>query len=132
MVLHLRQGAPSNWLGAKCADAVTVTILGDGTREVSDPFFEGPEKEAVAFCREPSNGVGPCPLVGGCKIFALVNNEKSGVWGGHGETDRRAIRKQWPLRRGRVPRPEWSASFEPGEPTSWFAPEELVPEENDD
>ena len=127
VVLHLRQGAPHLWKRAKCADSVTVHILPDETREVSDPFFEGPEGEAVAFCREPGN---VCPLLRGCLIFALVNNEKSGIWGGTGETDRRAIRKQWPLRRGKDPRPEWNL-FEPGEPTSWFAPEELVPEEDD-
>jgi len=121
MVLHLRQEAPGQWDGAKCRG----TVL---KREDRDLFFDGPEDEAVAFCRAPEF---TCPLLRGCLIFALVNNEKSGTWGGTGETDRRAIRKQWPLRRGKEPRPEWDL-FEPGEPASWFSPDELDPEEDDD
>jgi WhiB family transcriptional regulator, redox-sensing transcriptional regulator len=121
MVLKLRQPAPGNWREAKCLEMVDKPF---GHPEFVDPFFEGPEADAIEFCR---GGI-PCPLLERCLSFALVNNEKSGCWGGTGEVDRRAIRKRWPLRRGKDPRPEWDL-FEPGEPASWFAPEELVEEE---
>jgi hypothetical protein len=126
MVLHLRQPAPGNgWQSplAKCVRAVHANP--DGS--VTDPFFEGAEGEAVEFCRRN----GECPLLRACLSFALVNNEKSGVWGGTGELDRRAIRKQWPLHRGREPRPEWDL-FEPGEPASWYAVEELIVDDEED
>ena len=47
-----------------------------------------------------------CPVRDQCLIFALVNNEKSGVWGGASELGRRWLRKKWPLK-GKEPRPEW-------------------------
>lgn len=110
MVMTPRQHSP--WDGSeKCAGMVPAG---------PDIFFEGPEDEAVELCR----GGTPCAKMHDCLVFALLNNERIGVWGGHGEADRRAIRKQYPLRRGKIPRPEWRV-FEAGEPASWFAEEEL-------
>lgn len=107
---------PSPWDGTeKCSGTVSGAWGSDGW---SDPFFEGPEEAAIDLCRGTSDGE-VCPKLHDCLIFALLNNSKIGVWGGTGEGDRRAIRKQWPLRRGKVPRPEWRV-FEPGEPQSWF------------
>lgn len=124
MVAVPRQEAP--WNGTeKCSGAVSGPYGKEGW---DDPFFEGEEAEAVAFCRGTDDST-PCPQLSNCLIFALLNNERDGVWGGHGVEDRKAIRKKWPLRRGRIPRPEWKL-FEPGIPSSWFAPEEL--EEDDD
>lgn len=124
MVLRLRQPAPGQWRKAKCLGMVKKDE--DGT--LDDPFFDSNrEDEAISICR-----TGPeCPLLHDCLIFALVNNEKSGCWGGHGEADRKAIRKQWPLRRGKTPRPEWDV-FKPGEPAGWFEPEELTDEDDPD
>jgi hypothetical protein len=79
----------------------------------NDPFFglewgeeTGDLSESVEFCNGAADGV-VCPIREACLIFALTNNEKYGVWGGTTPATRKAIRKQWPLRRGKVPRPEW-------------------------
>jgi WhiB family transcriptional regulator, redox-sensing transcriptional regulator len=95
MVLKLRYPAPNNWREAKCG------TIGAG-REY-DPFFDGPEEEALEFC----NDNGTCPIRDECLLFALTNNCKEGVWGGMTELDRKALRKRWPLRSGKDPRPEW-------------------------
>jgi len=122
MVLHLRQPAPDQWRNSKCLGKV-FDDKGNYQEEL-DPFFTPDrEEEAVDFCRG-ADGKPVCPLIEQCLIFALVNNEKHGTWGGHGEIDRKAIRKKWPLRRGKNPRPEWKL-FEPGEPASWYAEEDL-------
>ena len=107
MVLKLRVEAPGGWDKAKCRGKA---LNGD------DPWFED-EPVAMEFC----NGPVVCPIREQCLLFALVNNERCGVWGGTTEVDRKAIRKQWPLRSGRVPRPEWHW-FDPGVPTSWYDP----------
>jgi WhiB family transcriptional regulator, redox-sensing transcriptional regulator len=124
MVLNLRQPAPGYWDAAKCHDVVDRPF---GDPEFIDPFFtQGGEEDAIEFCRGDE-----CPIVSQCLIFALVNNEKAGVWGGTGEDDRRAIRKKWPLKSGKEPRPEWRV-FEPGEPSSWYAADELKDEDDDE
>jgi hypothetical protein len=114
MVLQPRQYSP--WNGTeKCSGM---------TSERSDElFFNGPEDDAVTFCRDG------CPMIGKCLIFALLNNEKCGVYGGTSVDDRKAIRKQWPLRRGKIPRPEWQV-FSPGEPASWYDSTELTDDED--
>jgi len=121
VVLKLRVEAPDGWARAKCKG---MAINGD------DPWFED-EPTAMEFCNEH----GVCPIREQCLLFALVNNCKEGVWGGTSELDRKAIRKQWPLRGGRVPRPEWTW-FPPGEPAQWYDPAilraELDGEEDDD
>lgn len=105
MVQHLRVGAP--WLKqrGKCRQV--------GPNRVYDPFFgiedeeeSGDLEPAVEFCNGTADGV-VCPIREQCLIFALTNNEKWGVWGGTTPATRKAIRKQWPLRSGKVPRPEW-------------------------
>jgi hypothetical protein len=123
MVLHLRTGAPRLWEGAKCL-SIEVT-------QVYDPFFgwemEGDGTlrdetevmdESRAMCNGTEDGV-VCPLRHECLIFALTNNLKEGIWGGTTPLDRKAIRKQWPLKSGKVPRPEWHW-FPEGEPVSWY------------
>lgn len=114
MVLHLRMPAPGNWERAKCAG----TVKRHNSTEVYDPFFDLSEDDAIEFCNEHDQ----CPIRDECLLFALTNNEKSGVWGGMGELDRKALRKRWPLtQRGRntEPRPEWRWHPQ-GEPSSWF------------
>lgn len=55
-----------------------------------------------------------CAIRHECLVFALVNNERVGVWGGMSEDDRKALRKKWPWRSGKEPRPEWEW-YPPGE-----------------
>lgn len=110
MVLRLRVPAPNNWDGAKCAGQVQ-RLPGD--KEVYDPFFpdedkdpEQAERDAVDFCNGTIDGI-QCPLRDGCLIFALTNNERFGVWGGMTELARKALRRKWPWKGGKEPRPEW-------------------------
>jgi hypothetical protein len=74
--------------------------------------------EARAMCNGAYDDV-VCPLRHECLIFALTNNLKEGVFGGTTPLDRKAIRKQWPLKSGKVPRPEWKWHPQ-GVPVSWF------------
>jgi WhiB family redox-sensing transcriptional regulator len=130
MVLRLRVPAPGNWEDAKCAGQVQ-RLPGDD--DVYDPFFlEDPadEQEAVDFCNGVIDGV-PCPVRDECLIFALTNNERFGVWGGMTELGRKALRKRWPWRGGKKPRPEWR--WMPNdEALALVTPEELAADEPDD
>jgi hypothetical protein len=101
MVLRLRSQAPGIKREPKCAGLVLDT--GD------DPFFsEDPEEtdEAIDFCNGTSDGV-VCPIRHECLMFALLNNERFGVWGGMSEIGRKAIRKKHPLENRKQPREEW-------------------------
>lgn len=100
MVAKLRENSPSLWDGAKCHQ---LTI----TRE-HDPFFsedEDEQQEAVDFCNGGADGI-VCPIREKCLFFALVNNEKSGVWGGCSPLTRKAIRKKFPSKGGK-PHENW-------------------------
>jgi hypothetical protein len=135
VVRHLRYEAPDNrWEHAKCF------IIGmlDGY----DPYFvkenTEEEKAALDFCNGKQDGE-KCPVRHECLLFALTNNEKEGVWGGVGETDRKALRRRWPLRKGTreegrttwQPRKEWKW-YRKGTPAKWYPPEELKKPEDDD
>ena len=98
MVLRLRYPAPDGWRDAKCKDMPV-------SRDY-DPFFQDDPSDAEDFCNGEFDSV-PCPIRHECLLFALTNNEKSGVWGGSNEITRKAIRKRWPLK-GKEPRPEWT------------------------
>jgi hypothetical protein len=109
MVLRLRREAP-RWELAKCAD--THPVASD------DPWFDNSDEDSGGyediteegrdFCNGVLDGV-VCPIRHQCLVFALVNNERQGVWGGTSEADRKAIRKKWPWRHslGDQPHPEW-------------------------
>jgi hypothetical protein len=136
MVLRLRVPAPSNWQGAKCVDQVRREPGEDG---VYDPFFheddEGhhdsrAEQDAVDFCNGTIDGI-RCPLRDGCLEFALTNNERFGVWGGMTELARKALRKRWPWKGGKLPRPEWRW-MTTDQAISLVTPEELSSGDDED
>lgn len=117
MVLRLRIPAPENWVGAKCH---IIEVTGG-----YDPFFSDDdltseenaqrEAEAVEFCNGTSDGE-VCSIREGCALFALTNNERTGVWGGMPPGDRKLVRKIYPKRNGKDPHPAWR----------WFSPSELM------
>ena len=99
MVLFPRMPAPDDWSGAKC-ESIHIT-------EENDPFFiEEQYQDGIDFCNGYADGV-ECPIRDKCLLFALTNNCKEGVFGGTTPITRRSIRKIWPLRKGKKPRPEW-------------------------
>lgn len=120
MVLHLRVCAPGFWDEAKCRDQVR-RLPGDDM--VYDPFFPEDElghhdiraeQDAVDFCNGTIDGF-QCPVRDACLEFGATNNERHGVWGGMTADDRKVMRKLWPWRGGKIPRPEWR----------WFSHEEI-------
>lgn len=134
MVLRLRVAAPGNWEHAKCAGQVQ-RLPGDD--DVYDPFFpdedkdpEQAERDAVDFCNGTIDHV-VCPIRDECLIFALTNNERFGVYGGMTELGRKALRKRWPWRGGKLPRPEWRWMPTP-EALALVSPEDLAREDSDD
>lgn len=111
MVLRLRTQAP-DWTRARC--------LGQADSPEYDPWFDNSEYGyenqqdlGLDICNGSANGPA-CPLRAECLLFALVNNERFGVWGGTSEIDRRALRKMWPWPGGNEPHPEWTW-YPPGE-----------------
>jgi hypothetical protein len=111
MVLRLRRAAP-DWQQGKC--------LGQATGPDMDPWFDNTDLDyddqtelGLEVCNGEIDGI-VCPIREACLEFALVNNERFGVWGGTSEVDRRAIRKMWPWDGTAEPRPEWKW-FPPGE-----------------
>lgn len=103
MVLRLRQPSPGRtpWAGGKC--------LGRPIHPESDEFFPADQKTyqpGLDICNG-EDGEGVCPIRDKCLLFALTNNCKIGVWGGTTPVTRRALRKKWPLRKGKQPREEW-------------------------
>jgi hypothetical protein len=90
----------------------------------------GDEADAVDFCNGTIDGI-RCPVRDECLIFALTNNERFGVWGGMTELARKALRKRWPWRGGKLPRPEWQW-FTTEDALALVSPEELAEEDSDD
>jgi len=129
MVLRLRVPSPGNWERAKCAGQVRHDSDGD----ILDPFFpEMPEDEqdALDFCNGAIDGR-QCPIRDGCMLYALTNNERFGVWGGMSELARKALRKKWPWRGGKLPRPEWEW-HSTADALALVSPEELAEEDSDE
>lgn len=130
MVLHLRVPAPGNWQEAKCRGQVQ-RLPGD--TDVYDPFFledDADVQDAVDFCNGTIDGV-TCPIRDACLLFALTNNERFGVYGGMTEMGRRALRRKWPWRGGREPRPEWRW-MDQAEALALVTPDELAEDDSDD
>lgn len=130
MVLKLRVPAPDGWERAKCRDQVQ-RLPGDD--DVYDPFFaedEQGEQDARDFCNGTIDG-SPCAIRDECLIFALTNNERFGVYGGMSELGRKALRKKWPWKGGKLPRPEWR--WMPNEEAmALVSPEDLAEADSDD
>lgn len=55
--------------------------------------------EAVALAKEIC---GTCAVTEDCLEFALETNQRSGIWGGTAEEDRKALRRKWLAARRRA------------------------------
>jgi WhiB family redox-sensing transcriptional regulator len=64
-------------------------------------FFPGPDaaarevERAKAICSV-------CPVIELCLEYALETNQRSGVWGGTTEAERRSLRRKWLEKRRRT------------------------------
>ena len=113
MVLKLRREAP-DWEQARCLG--TAPIRQPGESEVYDPWFDEEDPSPVLDICNGEDGGGICPIREACLHFSLFNNEKSGVWGGMTEGDRKVTRKIW----------RWNARMtEPHSEWKWRSHEEL-------
>lgn len=95
MVLKPRAEAPQ-WINEenpdKSAKCLMFPPFHDEGGNLVDPWFEGDELAAAAICNgEWDDQV--CPIRDQCLEWALLNNEKYGVWGGMLEHDRLNIRQ---------------------------------------
>lgn len=90
--------------GAKC-------VHFPSTRTYDPWFVSEHEADAVALCNGTEDGI-VCPIRDACIIYACVNNESYGVWGGRTEEERilmrRAARKKYRARPDLAPISEWT------------------------
>lgn len=113
MVLRLRTLAP-DWQKAKCLSAAAGPD-DDLWFDNSEYGYENNQDLGTEICNGDIDGTA-CPIRAECLEFALVNNERYGVWGGTSEIDRRAIRKMWSWPGGAEPHPQWT----------WYPPGEVL------
>lgn len=113
MVLRLRRDAP-DWARGLCLQQATGPDF-DPWFDNSDDGYDNQTDLGLEICNGTED-TPACPIRNECLIFALVNNERFGVYGGTSEADRRAIRKAWPWPGGSDPHPEWK----------WYAPGEVA------
>lgn len=129
MVLRLRQSAP-DWDKGNCRNQATGPDF-DPWFDNSDDGFENQTELGLDICNGGPFGMAPCPIREDCLVFALINNEKYGVWGGTSEVDRRALRKMWPWQGGSDPREEWTW-YPPGEVAQMLKQRGVEVTEDDD
>lgn len=64
-------------------------------------FFPAPEAQEKAIQR--AKGIcSVCPVIHFCLEYALESNQRSGIWGGTTEAERRSLRRKWLERRRRT------------------------------
>lgn len=71
--------APPDWY----ADALCAQVDGD----LFFPEKGGSTRDAKMICRR-------CPVRDQCLDYALANEERFGIWGGHSERERRAMNRR--------------------------------------
>lgn len=60
------------------------------------------EKRAIAFCQE-------CPVIAQCREYAIITDQRAGVWGGTTPQDRDKINRQRGIRQEGPGRPRKEA-----------------------
>ncbi len=71
-----------------------------------DAWVDDDMEEAAAICNGDVDGI-VCPQRHKCLIFALINNEHYGVWGGLYPQQRHDLRQRYKWRRGMEIPIEW-------------------------
>ena len=107
MVMKLRTMSPQ-WFSehrnktAKCVDFPATSDYDPWFGDSEDPDVEDDTEDAKNICLGTYDGR-PCPLLKSCLEFAIDNNERWGVWGGHTPDERAKIRKERRLWQQLVP-----------------------------
>lgn len=96
MVIQSRVNPP-DWTdeeggGEEAARCANFTISRDDDGLVRNDVWFQDAKEALPVCNGDYIGT-PCPMRHGCLLFALANNDSTGVWGGMTTPQRRWIRR---------------------------------------
>lgn len=60
----------------------------------ADGLDEGSIEKAKAICHV-------CPVIDDCLQYALETNQRSGIWGGTSEKERKSLRRKWLAERRR-------------------------------
>jgi WhiB family redox-sensing transcriptional regulator len=60
----------------------------------SDTVEESSIEKAKGVC-------GVCPVIDNCLQYALETNQRSGIWGGTSEKERKSLRRKWLAERRR-------------------------------
>ncbi len=60
----------------------------------ADGLEEGATEKAKAICAV-------CPVIDACLQYALETNQRSGIWGGTSEKERKSLRRKWLAERRR-------------------------------
>lgn len=95
-----------DWSQAKCSGMPVEDFFPVGVahrhrhNEVRDS--EALQAEVGRRVCKGGDGKGKCPILEECLSWAIVNNEKDGVFGGESEESRRAIRRRWRRRQIKV------------------------------
>ena len=96
--MNLRTGAP-RWFNednpekeAKCVKFPATRDYDPWYWERTDPDEPDESIDAKKICNGTDDGR-PCPLLSLCLEFAMVNNERHGIWGGMDSDERAKLRK---------------------------------------
>lgn len=103
MVMRLRIGSPFKWTEDPATDPKCANFT--PTAEY-DAWVDDDMSEAAAVCNGDVDGI-VCPQRHECLIFALLNNEHYGVWGGLYPEQRHDLRQRYRWKRGRPIPMEW-------------------------
>lgn len=96
--MRLRSVAPQ-WFNenpkktAKCVSFPATAEYDPWYGESDDPEAVDETEDAKSICLGTYDGR-PCPLLEHCLEFAIVNNERWGVWGGMSPEERVKLRKE--------------------------------------
>lgn len=116
MVMRLRIESPFQLTGNPEEDPYCIRF--PPTREF-DAWVDDDMDTAQQICNglamKDGTKMNPCPRRHDCLMFALVNNEHYGVWGGLRPEQRHDMRQRFKNKRNKTPHPQWC--FENARPT---------------
>lgn len=80
----------ADWRARAACSGYPNTLFFPATESPDDGSLE----KAVAICSV-------CPVIDDCLEYALETNQRSGIWGGTSEKERKTLRRKWLAERRR-------------------------------